>query len=98
VIAAGSASGVAGGEAGSLDAMKRSLAALLGLAAFITSAVAADLDTAKIDQLTGLKGKLNEKEGVYKISFPRQRRERCSRWLEAPAFYGSRDLGLVSRD
>ena len=45
--------------------------ALLGLAAFITTAVAADLDTAKIDQLTGLKGKLNEKEGVYKISFPR---------------------------
>ncbi len=51
--------------------MKRSLASLLGLAAFITTAVAADLDTAKIDQLTGLKGKLNEKEGVYKISFPR---------------------------
>jgi uncharacterized protein DUF1259 len=29
------------------------------------------LDTAKIDNLTGLKGKLNEKEGVYRISFPR---------------------------
>jgi hypothetical protein len=29
------------------------------------------LDTAKIDQITGLKGKLNEKEGVYKIAWPR---------------------------
>ncbi len=35
-----------------------------------TSALAA-LDTAKIDNLTGLKGKLNEKEGVYKVTFPR---------------------------
>jgi hypothetical protein len=31
----------------------------------------AALDTAKIDNLTGLKGKMNEKEGVYKITFPR---------------------------
>jgi uncharacterized protein DUF1259 len=31
----------------------------------------AALDTGKIDQITGLKGKLNEKEGVYKITFPR---------------------------
>src|SRR5947207_4190555 len=30
----------------------------------------AALDTAKIDQITGLKGKLNEKEGVYKVTFP----------------------------
>ena len=29
------------------------------------------LDTAKIDELTGLKGKFNEKEGVYKVTFPR---------------------------
>jgi hypothetical protein len=29
------------------------------------------LDTAKIDQITGLKGKLNEKEGVYRVTFPR---------------------------
>src|SRR5438128_5893590 len=39
-------------------------------AATSISALAA-LDTAKIDDLTGLKGKLNEKEGVYKITFPR---------------------------
>src|SRR5882724_226639 len=29
------------------------------------------LDTDKIDQVTGLKGKLNEKEGVYKVTLPR---------------------------
>jgi hypothetical protein len=29
------------------------------------------LDGAKIDALTGLKGKLNEKEGVYRVSLPR---------------------------
>jgi hypothetical protein len=31
----------------------------------------AALDSGKIDQITGLKGKLNEKEGVYKITWPR---------------------------
>jgi hypothetical protein len=34
-------------------------------------ASASALDTAKIDNITGLKGKLNEKERVYRISFPR---------------------------
>jgi len=29
------------------------------------------LDTTQIDELTGLKGKLNEQEGVYKVSSPR---------------------------
>ena len=33
--------------------------------------VSAALDTAKIDQITGLKGKLSEKENVYKITWPR---------------------------
>src|SRR6478672_7852423 len=38
----------------------------------VTMAIAAaPLDTAKIDDVTGLKGKLNEKEGVYRITFPR---------------------------
>jgi len=41
---------------------------LLGL---ISNALTADLDTARIDQITGLKGKFNEKEGVYKVTFPR---------------------------
>src|SRR5437667_8410027 len=39
-------------------------------AATSISALAA-LDTAKIDNRTGLKGKMNEKEGVYKVTFPR---------------------------
>src|SRR5947207_13852357 len=42
-------------------------------AIFATTSISAlaALDTAKIDNLTGLKGKLNEKEGVYKVTFPR---------------------------
>ena len=42
--------------------------ALLGPNIDIASAT---LDTAKIDQITGLKGKLNEKEAVYKVTSPR---------------------------
>src|SRR5438128_6437966 len=41
---------------------------LLGI---ISSTFAGDFNTARIDELTGLKGKLNEKEGVYKVTFPR---------------------------
>src|SRR6266508_3306452 len=41
---------------------------LLGI---ISSAFATDLDTARVDQITGLKGKMNEKEAVYKVTFPR---------------------------
>jgi hypothetical protein len=38
----------------------------------LTSELAgAGLDTAKIDNLTGLKGKLNEKGDVYRVTFPR---------------------------
>src|SRR4051794_40164840 len=39
--------------------------------AFVAAASAADLNVARIDELTGLKGKLNEKEAVYKVTFPR---------------------------
>ncbi len=42
-----------------------------GLYCLAVGIACAALDTAKIDNLTGLKGKLNEKEGVYKITFPR---------------------------
>ncbi len=44
------------------------------LAAIFAAASAsslAALDTAKIDEITGLKGKLNEREGVYKVALPR---------------------------
>jgi Domain of Unknown Function (DUF1259) len=37
----------------------------------VTRSFAADLDTGRIDELTGLKGKMNDKEGVYKVTFPR---------------------------
>jgi hypothetical protein len=37
----------------------------------ILVAAAPKLDTARIEQLTGAKGTLNEKEGVFKVSFPR---------------------------
>jgi hypothetical protein len=36
-----------------------------------TAIASGALDTAKIDQITGLKGKLNEKENAYKVTFPR---------------------------
>jgi hypothetical protein len=51
--------------------MKTYLLIILIFCATISAALAAALDTAKIDQLTGLKGKMNEKEGVYKVTFPR---------------------------
>ena len=51
--------------------MKTYLLIILICCATITAALAAALDTARIDQLTGLKGKMNEKEGVYKVTFPR---------------------------
>src|SRR3954447_9715550 len=35
------------------------------------AAASAALDTQKIDEITGLKGKLNDKEGVYRVTFPR---------------------------
>jgi hypothetical protein len=51
--------------------MKTYLLGILICCGVITAASAAALDTAKIDQISGLKGKLNEKEGVYKVTFPR---------------------------
>ena len=50
--------------------MRTSLLLAVFCSATIGSIEAA-LDTAKIDEITGLKGKLNEKEGVYKVNFPR---------------------------
>src|SRR6266513_2734145 len=41
------------------------------LLAIISSAVGAGLDRARIDQIPGLKGKMNEREGVYRVTFPR---------------------------
>jgi hypothetical protein len=51
--------------------MKQILTASVIFAVSIYTSLAAELNTAHIDGLTGLKGKLNEKEGVYKVTFPR---------------------------
>ena len=51
--------------------MKQIFTTGLVLIAFVYASVAADLNTARIDELIGLKGKMNEKEGVYKVTFPR---------------------------
>src|SRR5260370_31741005 len=49
----------------------KKLSILAAIFAATSISAPAALDTAKIDQITGLKGKLNEKEGVYKITSPR---------------------------
>src|SRR5438067_7207106 len=45
----------------------------LALAGAVSPSLAAEgkLDTAKIEQLTGVKGELSEKEGVFKVTVPR---------------------------
>src|SRR6267154_2286568 len=48
----------------------------------------ADLDTAKIDQLTGLKGKMNQAEGVYKVTFPRDDVKVSVAGWQMPPFMG----------
>ena len=50
--------------------MKKLVLACVLSCAYI-GVVSAALDTEKIDQITGLKGKLSEKENVYKITWPR---------------------------
>src|SRR5262245_66159639 len=54
-----------------MPTMKTFLTTGLALIAVACASAANALDQAKIDNLTGLKGKLNEKEGVYKVTFPR---------------------------
>src|SRR5881275_1816861 len=51
--------------------MKHIFTTALALIASICASVAAELNTGRIDELTGLKGKMNEKEGVYKVTLPR---------------------------
>src|SRR5437868_1114861 len=51
--------------------MKQIFTTGLMFASFTYTSLAADLNTARIDEVTGLKGKMNEKEGVYKVTFPR---------------------------
>jgi len=51
--------------------MKTFLITGLALIGIACASAANALDQAKIDSLTGLKGKWNEKEGVYKVTLPR---------------------------
>jgi hypothetical protein len=51
--------------------MKEILATGAVFAAVIFGSLATGLDRTRIDELTGLKGKINEKEDVYRITFPR---------------------------
>jgi hypothetical protein len=67
----------------------------------------AGLDTAKIDQITGLKGKLSEKEQVYKVTWPRgDVKVVVDRWTMPPfmglgtwaAFIETKDGAMVMGD
>src|SRR5258708_34421783 len=82
------------------------LMASISLIAFDRS-FAADLDTGRIDSLTGLKGKFNEKEGVYKVTFPRNDvKIAVDGWTMPPfmglgtwaAFQGSNDKAMMMGD
>jgi uncharacterized protein DUF1259 len=55
----------------SVTTMKQTFAVILVFSVLLSLSVGADLNTARIDELTGFKGKMNEKEGVYKVTFPR---------------------------
>src|SRR5437870_3006949 len=75
-----------------MPAMKTSLSPIAVLFTAFTLASNAGqskkLDTAQIDELTGLKGKLNEQEGVYKVSSPRtDLKISVDKW-EMPPFMG----------
>jgi len=58
-------------KANKYNNMKQILTAGVIFAASIYAPLAADLNTARIDELIGVKGKMNEKEGVYRVSFSR---------------------------
>jgi len=87
--------------------MKIYLLIILIFCATITAALAAALDTAKIDQITGLKGKLNEKENAYKVTWPRgDVKVTVDGWSMPPfmglgtwaAFTGSNEKALMMGD
>lgn len=54
-----------------MKVQKSKLATVFLLLSIAGASAATDLDTASIDSITGLKGKLNSEEGVYKVSQPR---------------------------
>ena len=54
----------------------------------VASSFAAQLDTAKIDELTGLKGKMGAEGGVYKVTFPRDDVKVAVAGWQMPPFMG----------
>src|SRR5439155_14070069 len=58
------------------------------LLAIISSAIGAGLDTARIDQITGLNGKMNEKEDVYRVTLPRDEVKDVVDGWKLPPFMG----------
>ncbi len=73
--------------------MKKLLIVIAFCSAIIPGASA--LDTAKIDNITGLKGTLNEKEGVYRIGFSRSDVAVAVDGSKMPPFMGARYLGGI---
>src|SRR5437016_2375679 len=61
---------------------------LTSIATVSHAAQSKNLDTAEIDQITGLKGKLNEQENVYKVSSPRTDIKISVDQWQMPAFMG----------
>ena len=87
--------------------MKQIFTTGLTFAAFMYTSLAADLNTTRIDELTGLKGKMNEKEGVYKVTFPRgDVKVVVDGWTMPPfmglgtwaAFQGTNDKAMIMGD
>src|SRR5205807_705760 len=87
--------------------MKHILNIGLILISLAHASLAADLNTARIDELTGLKGKMNEKEGVYKVTFPRgDVKVAVTGWQMPPfmglgtwaAFQGSNEKAMIMGD
>ena len=64
------------------------LVSILLQASLATATAAAALDTAAIDSITGLKGKLNSEEGAYKVSQPRNDLKITVDNWEMPPFTG----------
>lgn len=77
---------VCSGQSLATMTMKRLFLILVLCGACDSNAVT--LDTARIDQITGLKGKLNDKEGVYRITFPRDDVKVAVDGWQMPPFMG----------
>jgi Domain of Unknown Function (DUF1259) len=102
------AAGLAGSDTLSHNTiMKQIFTTGLIFAAFIYTSLAADLNMARIDELTGLKGKMNEKEGVYKVTWPRNDvKVAVDGWTMPPfmglgtwaAFQGSNEKAMMMGD